>query len=674
MLVSWNWLQDYVALPPDPTALIERLTMAGLNVEEVRAAEQDWVLDLEITSNRADCLGHIGVARELSILLGQPLRIPQITLQESPEAAHDQMRVSIEASDLCSQYHARIIRGVQIAPSPSWMQRRLRALGVASVNNVVDITNYVLLECAQPSHAFDADQLHGRQIVVRRARQGERFRAINQREYVLNEDMCVIADGMRPIAVAGVMGGLETEITVQTKNVLLETAMFHPLSIRTTARKLDLHSPSSYRFERALDPAGPDWASRRCCQLIQELAGGTLLRGSLVAGDWPLRPPEPITLRWQRLEQVLGIVVPLEQARRMLESLGMQRIREDETCSVWIPPTHRPDLTREIDLIEEIARLYGYHHIPDDVTVPISVCLPSRQERVIDYLQDLLSALGFHEAVTLSFVGAEELSWFSARDMSPLQVDHASRRQEPYLRQSLIPSLLLARRLNERRGQLDVALYEIAKVYLQAAPHVPEHESEPWMLGLVRGGHYLDLKGVLEEMVRRLAPQANLEIKPSELPAFTPGRGAELWLDGRRWGWLGELTPSLQHQIDLREPVYMAEVELLPLIDAATFVKRIAPISEYPVVSRDLNFVLQEEQSWRDLEICIKEAAGPYLEQLVFAGQYRGQQLGPNLKSYLVSLSFRAADRTLTTEEVDQMITNIVRAVAERMGARLRGT
>jgi phenylalanyl-tRNA synthetase beta chain len=293
MIVSWDWLKDYVPLTAPLEEVTHRLTMAGLNLEGITPRDGDFAVDLEVTSNRPDCLGHIGIAREAGVLFHTPLRIREPTPKAVAEKAAAVMSVQIEATDLCPRYIARVVRGARIGPSPDWLQKRLQAVGIATINSVVDVTNYVLMECGQPLHAFDFDKLHGRRIVVRRARSGETIRAIDQRDYKLEPEMCVIADADRPVAIGGVMGGFDTEIGGGTTSVLVEVADFAPLSIRNTARKLNLHSPSSYRFERGIDAAQMDWASRRCCELILETAGGELLDGPVIAGTLPTHPPLP---------------------------------------------------------------------------------------------------------------------------------------------------------------------------------------------------------------------------------------------------------------------------------------------------------------------------------------------------------------------------------------------
>jgi phenylalanyl-tRNA synthetase beta chain len=673
MLVSWDWLQQYVRLDMSVEDLTHRLTMSGLNLEEFHRFGDDTVIDLEVTSNRPDCLGHLGVAREIAVLHNRELNVPVAAPKTVGMSASRAVSVQVECSDLCPQYHAFLVRNVKVGPSPQWMQQRLQAVGIACINNVVDITNYVLLECAQPLHAFDYDKLRGKQIVVRRARAGETIKAINQREYALSPEMCVIADGQRAVALAGVMGGWDTEISDRTTNVLIEAAAFAPLSVRNTARKLDLHSPSSYRFERALDTNGPLWAGRRCCELILELAGGELLDGAVSVG-MPVAAAEPIGLRFARFRKVLGIDIPGETAVRILQQLGLTLVGQPTAeQAVFTAPSFRRDLTREIDLVEEVARVYGYDKLPGDVAVPLCTSAKTLRERVTDRIGETLTALGCFEAMTVSFTNDAERRLFQPRgDLPPLAVEHSSRKQDNLLRQSLVPSLLVSRRANERHGNFGAQLFEIAKVYLQADPALPERATEPWVLGLVTGRSFHELKGMLDEVARRVAPQAEVTVRESVLPQFTPGRGAEVLLNGQPWGWMGELARSVSDAADLRDTVCVAELDLETLEAQADFVPRVQRLPEFPSIVRDLNFVLDEAVAWATLESTARQSAGPLLESVAFSGQYRGKQIGEQKKSYLMTLTFRAADRTLTGEEIDTAQQAVVAAVQQTHAAQLR--
>ena len=675
MLVSWDWLRQYVTLDVSVEELTERLTMSGLNLEEFHAVGNDTCIDLEVTSNRPDCLGHLGVAREAAVLFGQTLKVPAALPKSGTSPVTAVTSVAIECPDLCSQYQARIIRGAKVGPSPAWLQQRLATVGIASINNIVDITNYVLMECGQPLHAFDFDKLHGKKVIVRRAKPGEKLQAIDHKEYVLTPEMCVIADADHPIALAGVMGGAETEITTSTQNILIESALLAPLSIRETSRRLKLHSDSSYRFERALDPHGPDWASRRCCELILELAGGELLDGVVFAGTQPPAECDPITLRFAQIERILGIDVPSEEAVRILQSLGLKLVGGETTgaTATFVPPSNRRDLTREIDLIEEVARIHGYDKIRDDVSVPLCRSSQSLRDRVTDRVCDVLTASGFYEAITLSLVSERDHKLFNPRgDLPPLSIDHPDFRQASLLRHSLIPSLMVSRRENERRGSFGAQLFEIAAVYLSTDKSLPQSQSEPTMIGLVSGRPFADMKGVVEQLAARINPSAKVMCEPSSLPQFIPGRGAEVFLNGQSWGWLGELDRSVSDQLDLRDAVSVAELDVSVLEAHANLVPKFQPLPQYQGSSRDLNFVLDDQVTWSSLAETVRGAAGPLLESVGFGGQYQGKQIPDGKKSYLVTLMYRSPERTLTSDEVEAAQQSVIATCQSQLGATLR--
>ena len=672
MIVSWNWLKEYVRLDMPVEALTERLMMAGLNLEEVDDVEGDLAIDLEVTSNRPDCLSHIGVARETGVLFDRALQIPAAApIEQGPEVS---TLTSVEnvAPELCPQYMARLVRRVKVAPSPDWMQRRLKTLGIRPINNVVDITNYVLMECGQPLHAFDFDKLEGGKIVVRHAAPGEKIAAIDQRQYELTGEMCVIADAKRPVAIAGVMGGLDTEIGEQTTNVLIETAEFVPMSVRATARKLGLFSDSSYRFERGIDRHGLDWASRRCVQLILELAGGELCSGSVFAGAAPSAHRDPILLRLARIPRILGIEISTEEVLRILKSLGLVEATAHYAGSISVvPPSWRRDLTREIDLIEEVARIHGYEKIPEDVLVPLEVSKATLHDQLCQRLAEGLLAAGFFEAVTLTFVDEELASLFRPwTDAAPLRVEHSSRQRENILRQSLVPSLLSSRGKNERQKNPNSQLFEFARVFLAPDPERPE--AQPNLLAFVSGKSFAEMKGLVELLVSRANREATVTARPANRPEFIAGRGCELLVKGKRLGWLGEIADGIREKLDLHDPVTAAEIDLSLLAEIADFFPPYQAVPEHQAIQRNLNFVLEEAVSWQELAEVVRDTAGPLLESVEFDSQYRGQQIPVNKKSYVLRLHYRAAGRTLTNEEVDVAEKAVIAACQEKLSAALR--
>jgi phenylalanyl-tRNA synthetase beta chain len=673
MLVSWKWLKEYVNHDLAVDLVTDRLTMSGLNLEGIEQADVDICVDLEVTSNRPDCLGHIGVAREIAALFQLELNTPDPQPAEIAETAESATAIENESPELCPQYIARVIRGVKVGPSPDWLVERLETIGQPSVNNIVDITNYVLMECSQPLHAFDLDKLAGKKIIVREAKPGEKITAIDQKEYELPAGACVIADAQRPVAVAGVMGGLDTEIGGDTVDVLIETAAFQPLSVRNTARALNLHSPSSYRFERGVDLQQLDWASRRCCELILEIAGGELLAGSIVAGQNIDHSREPVKMRYAQVERLLGIPVSADESDRILKALGLEKTGGTDQQGEYLIPSWRRDLTREVDLIEEVARIHGYDEIPADADIDVVSSSKSLADQVAEKIRATLTSLGLYEAITLSFVSREQYDlWDPGDENEPLAVEHSSRKQENILRRSLIPSLLQWRRENEKHSQFNACLFEIARVYHNVDRSTPAEEGQPRTLGLVGGWNFRELRGVLESLVSRLNRSAKLEVRACERSQFEPGRAAEVLVNGELWGVCGELSRDVQDRLDLRDAVSAAEVKISVLESIFDATPEFAPLPQYPAVERDLNFVLPDAVPWQQLEETVRKSAGPLLSDVQFVDQYRGKQIAADAKSYVLSVSFRSPERTLTGEEVDKAQQQIVSACEKELSAALR--
>jgi phenylalanyl-tRNA synthetase beta chain len=687
MLISWNWLKQYVPLDMPPAEFERRLMMAGLNHESTQQVGDDLAIDLEVTSNRPDCLGHIGIAREAAVLFGRTLTIPAAKPSDGKTPVDKLVKVRIECPDLCLRYTARVIRGMKIAPSPKWMAEQLETIGITPINNVVDISNYVLMECGQPLHTFDFGKLKGGAIVIRRPLPGETIEAIDHKTYPLASEMCMICDIKDPVAIGGVMGGAQTEIGNATRDVLIEAAEFDPVSIRTTARQLNLHSDSSYRFERRIDPEGLDWASRRCCELILELAGGELAAGVVDVGQPPTRR-DPITLRFSQLRRILGIDVPIERVREILVALGNVET-SSPTPSVpsppapspssltLIPPSWRRDLTREIDLIEEVARIHGYETIPEDVGVPMVPSAKRREDRVLEKIRHVLTAAEFDEAMTLSVVDeqtSELLSPWTA--VPPLRSRIPVIRGADCLRRSLAPSLLAVRRTNEALGNQNIELFEIAKVYLPQDGSLPREEL---LLAIVSSRVYQEVKGVIEAILGELKTADPLEADDFPLPLLKASDACRLRFrnetsqSGCGLGYVGRLTDEALKRFDLRGPTVIAEIRLSPLIEAAELVPRYAPQSPYPAVTRDLNLIVDQRVLWADVAATVRASGGPCLESLEYRDTYRdAQRLGPTKKSLLFCVALRSNEGTLTNRQADELRDGIVAACRETHGAELR--
>lgn len=681
MIVSWNWLKQYVPLEMAPGELEERLTACGLNHEGSRKVGADLAIDLEVTSNRPDCLGHLGVAREIAVLYDLPLTVPTAEPAIGSAIGAEEASVELEAADLCPRYTARVIRGVKVGPSPEWLVDRLRTIYEYKqgtrwepVNNVVDITNYVLLETGQPLHAFDLNRVAGRKIVVRRATEGEQLMAINHKTYTLDADMCVIADQRRPIALGGVMGGAETEVSGETTELLIESAMFAPLSIRSTARKLALFSDSSYRFERGPDPNGVDRASRRCCELILQCAGGELAEGTINLGT-PREPLAPILLRLSEIERILGIVISPAQVERILTALG--NIVKDKNAGqlTVVPPSWRQDLSREVDLIEEVARIDGYDKIPEDRQVPICASSRSRVDRITDRVHQTLMSAGFDEVITPSAVDAQLASLMTPwSTQPPLQSKVPMLRGANQLRTSLIPSLLNVRRTNENVGVETIEIFELASVYLATT----NAESEAWhterkLLGLCGGRGFFELKGVVEALLTKIGIGSSLELSDRTDSFFRSGHAADLQLEGEQLGYIGEISDDARKACGLRTPVFVAELCFSRLANLALLVPSAQTLSPYPTVDRDFNFEVEETVRWSDFAATVQQAAGEHLESVQHLETYRNKErLGEGRKSLVLKVVLRKADGTLTGEEAEHVSQQIGTACRKAYGASLR--
>ncbi|MEI6240976.1 MAG: phenylalanine--tRNA ligase subunit beta [Planctomycetia bacterium] len=687
MIISLNWLADYVQIQAPAEALVERLLMAGLNHEATETVGADTAVEIEVTSNRPDCLGHIGVAREVALLFSRPLHVPDPRPLEGPGRAAESVAVEIRSPDVCPFYSARVIRGVRIGPSPQWLVDRLATVGVESVNNVVDVTNYVMLECGQPLHAFDLAKLRGGRIVVRRAVDGEPFTAINHKTYALTGQMCVIADAERPVALAGVMGGADTEISAGTADVLLESAQFAPLAVRAAARGLVLQSASSYRFERMPDPAAVEWASRRAAALILETAGGTLEHGVATAGTLA-GAQATVPLRPGRVAEVLGIDVPAARQHAILAGLGfVDTSRGDPALEPghWRAPTWRRDVSREIDLVEEITRIEGYDRVPEDRSISARPVELSAREVAIRTASSVLVGVGFCEAMTRSVVSetleASASPWGGA---APLVVQPALVRGADRLRRTLLPSLVEARAGNLAVGAPHGELFEVARAYVARGGAGGTDDSpmeEPLLAAFVTGGGFFAAKGVVEAVLDRLGVRRGggaIACRPLDLDLFTRGRAAEFVLTHgsrppQRVAVIGDMAPAVLAAAGIAATVTGAEIRLDRLEFAVNADRTLRRPSDYPAVERDVNLVVAETVPWADIAAAIHAAAGPVLEQCRIVQVWQdAERLGAGKKSVVVTLRLRSDAGTLSGDEANRVVQTVVEACSRAVGATLR--
>ena len=665
MLVSWEWLSDYVDIDISHEEMATRWALTGLNHESTVMVDGVPVIDLEITSNRGDCLGHIGIAREASVLLQSELRFPSPQLTTADELASKALVIENQFEEACPRYIGRVIRGVKIGPSPDWLQKRLIAIGIKPINNVVDATNYVMFECGQPLHAFDFANIRGGRIVVRPARDKENFVAIDHRTYQLDPQMVVIADAERAVALGGVMGGVESEVSNTTVDILLEVAEFMPLSIRRTARKLKLHSPSSYRYERRIDQANMDWASRRCCELILQTAGGKLLAGSVDTGE-RLPHRNPIVLRESKIASVLGIDVPWERSLEILVRLGCQVTGDSSQADAQIlAPSYRSDLTREIDLIEEIARIHGYEQIPEDAAVPLVSSTKRPKDIVMETVRRVVCASGFDETMTPSLIGKSPTA-----AMSPWTNEDAMTTLIPLLeganqlRRSLIPSLVAAKLYNQSQTNRDSQLFETANVYLPRTTGLP---GQQFNLGVIGLSDIRTVTGMFEEILHRVCGPAFIQTTLTKSlvswNTLAPQSGIVWQVGGETIAWIGQLNRSIVDSMKLDCSAAVGEMNLDMLLEHARLVPQLQPIVPFPTVERDLNLILDEATQWQSISAAIQKAAGPLCIQVLFREIYRDTKKdGDGKKRVLLSMHLRSDTETLTGEQADSVMQNALAA------------
>ena len=640
------------------------------------------IMEAEVTSNRPDCMGHLGVARELAAGLDRPLKkdfMPAFTGTANPPA-RDLVKVTIEEPDLCSRYIGCVIKGVKVGPSPDWLQRRLRACDIRPINNVVDVTNYVLLEYAQPLHAFDLSKLAGPEIRVRRARDGEKLRCLDGVERNLMPEMLLIADAERPVAIAGVIGGEETAVTSGTTDILLEAATFSGPSVRQTSRTLGLRTEASARFERALPPELALAGARRAASLIAELAGGTVHK------EWPdvyPRPQEPVRIRLKPwlIDEVLGVHVPLQDSEAILIRLGFHvKVLGDGEWDV-LPPVFRLDVTIPEDLVEEVGRVYGYDRVPP--TLPgrrheTWTPLTPSVDRRLDAAREVLAGAGYTETWNPALVSGLRLEELRV-SAHAMRVSNALSDDMDTLRTSLLPSLVDVVALNRDRGRDDVCVYEIAPVFLARIGEKDSQPDEPMRLAAVatagstsESGRlaFYRLKSVLDGCIAELsAPSCTYQRGAAEL--YHPGRCAAVTLDGRQLGYLGELHPTVTASLKLEGRVVAFEIDVEPVLDAARLPKA-QPLPRFPAVERDLAVVVGDHVAAGMLLASIYEAAGDLLETARAFDEYHGAQVPEGSKSIAFTLTFRSPERTLTDAEVEKVMVEIKQALEKRHQAKFR--
>lgn len=669
MKVSLNWLREYVQTDLKAEQIAEILSDLGLPCEGIEHLADDAVIDVEVTSNRGDCLSHIGIARELAAATGAELRLPAVHLVEMDRPASEFVQVEIREPELCRRYTARVIEGVKIGPSPAWLVKRLEAVGLRSVNNVVDATNYTMMELGQPPHAFDYSTIEGHKIIVRKAAPGEQIVSIDGSQCTLTPEMLVIADARRPVAVAGIMGGLATEVNDATTTILLEEAYFDPVCIRTTERRLALPSEASFRFERIVDVEKIDWASRRTAQLIVQLAGGRVAKGVVDVYPRPYQPLE-VTMRLSRLRKLLGLEVPTEVVMKILSALYFEpRLKDGSvTCTV---PTWRSDVDREVDLIEEVARVYGYDKVPTCKRIQIEARAADPRQKLGQKAGTFLNGCGFYETINVDFVDPAAAEVFSAGGtLNYLGVRDVARRAGTLLRRTLLSSLLGVLKTNVNAKNLPCRIYELADTFVPTGVKdtLPKERAK---LGLVADGEFRLLRGAVEGLIQDIHHGATVEFVPAELSWAQAG--AHVLVNGQILGEAGVFSDAICTRFDFKEITPCgAELDFDALLELGSGSVKIKPIPRFPAIERDLSIVVAERVIWADIARAVREVAPAELEDIRFVDIYRGKGIAPGAKSVTLSLRFRDEDGTLTHETVDKYQATIVENLKKAVGAELR--
>ena len=671
MRISTNWLGEYVALPEN---LDDALLMAGLNVEG-RAGDD---LELEITSNRGDWLSALGIAREIGALTGARARPPYIDLSETGPMLEGRLTVEIENPADCARYVARLVEGVKVGPSPDWMCKRLSECGVRPINNVVDVSNYVMLELGQPLHCFDWDKIAGAQITVRRARDGEKLTTLDEIERELSPEILAICDAGGAVAVAGVMGGANSEVTDSTTNVLIESAYFAPQRVRRNAFLLGMATEASRRFERHVDPNGCKRAADRAAQLLSEIAGGTVAQGAIDRHPAPMLEPT-VRMRTARANAVLGLKIAPEKQREFLERLGFKVSADDGVLSAQIP-TWRRDIEREIDLIEEVARLYGYDRVPVTLhqggSAGAGRALPSRLR---DRARSACLRCGLTEITTYS------LSNEKSHEMAGIAPDNAVRLRNPLsedytmLRTSLIPSMLDVLRRNKGRR---MRAFEIGKIYFAGGADGLADEKRVLAMALsdapARANwqkieepvDFYALKAIVENVLREFGAPSPM-LAPIKNPSLHPGRAASISIGGEEMGLIGEVHPQIAADWDLPNRVYIARIDFDALVRHVSLVRKYQPFSKFPGVERDLALLVPANIPAANLTDAARRAGGELLRDVHVFDVYNGVGIPDGFKSVAISMLFRAPERTLVESEIEELIGKII-AEEKRLGAQVR--
>ena len=692
MKFTLNWLKEFVDYTGAPEELAKLLTMAGLEVESVMPLREpangrdDQLFEIGVTPNRGDCLGIAGIAREVAALTSAGLKTPPVSAPKKDSSINKRVSLTIENADLCARYSARIVDDVRIAASPPWLRARLEACGIRAINNVVDVTNYVMLETGQPLHAFDLDRLPQKKIVVRTAKELAKFTTLDGVERELAHEDLLICDDEQPIALAGVMGGMDSEVTDSTRSLLIESANFAPISIRRTAKRLVLHSEASHRFERGVDPEGTLRAVNRAVYLLSEIAGAKPMAGVADAYPGKTKPPF-IILREERIEKLLGLAMDGRQAEKLLRSIGMNTARQTKGRSFRVtPPSSRPDISRETDLIEELARLHGYDRIP--TSLPLLRSSGGKNDHRLAWerrLRAFMTGEGLAEAINLPFTTAALNGSFAGlwHGPKPVPVLNPLAKEYSELRHCLLPGLIENLKLNLAHRAESFAAYHLGKTFqLSPAGEPTERQSVAALLhgprprrglrqGLAQPLGFLDCKGLIEALLELFHLTQLTGWSALESAILHPGQSATLLLNAEPAGYLGRLHPDICEQLEA-PPCCVFELDFEKLLEYAP--RRIAAhaLPRYPAVERDVAIVVDRDFAAQRIIDWFKNSGNALIEFVEVFDHYVGAPIPEGKKSLAYKVSYRAEDRTLTDTEINTLHQSLVDRLGTTFGAERR--
>lgn len=697
MLIPVKWLKEFVATSLSGQAMADRMLNRGLETTFVKNGGEEF-LEVDILPNRGDCLSVYGVAREAAAMIGAELKpLPKPKAKPGDRQAKNDFKLEINDLDLCPCYLGRIVRGVKIGPSPDWLVKRLVSAGVRSINNVVDITNYILLEMGQPLHAFDLSTLKGQKIIVRRAKAGEKMATLDGKERTLTDQMLVIADSARPVAIAGIMGGGETEVSDKTVDIFLESAYFKPASILRTSRELGLRTEAAARFSKSVDPLGVEYGLEAAASLFEELAGGQADEKLFDVSDekWRKAHDREITLRPARFTRFMGYSVPVKEMTEILSQLQFKVSPKGDDLLVKVPSFRLFDVQREADLIEEVARIYGYEKIPTTVpAVLVEQEILTPTEKILRKIYPVCLAAGLTEVVNYPMrpqKDAERLS-LSPADKSKMTVlANPLSEEQSVLRTSIIPGLLENCQFNRFRQIEDVNIFETGNVFLKGTADAPEERCHlglalignrgqgGWSKDRIGAGQadFFSLKGIAENIfvaLKLLVIFADPKTSGSATPFLHPGQQAGIVVsqDKRVVGYLGQVHPDSAAKFDLKEAVYILEIDLDEIAALPQARSTYKPLPDQPASRRDIALVVSKTVSNEQIEQTIRSAGGDILENVQLFDLYSGQPIEEGYVSLAYALTYRQPTRTLTDEEINNTQQKIIQELGQKLGAKIR--